>query len=60
MVAALNTKEAHFKQSKQKYDDVSIYKIGDFVMVRNFDKKLNWDVKYIPNFRIVLCKAVHI
>ena len=22
-------------------------------MIRNFDKKLNWDVKYIPNFRVV-------
>ena len=29
------------------------YKIGDLVMIRNFDKKFNWDAKYIPNFRIV-------
>ena len=23
-------------------------------MIRNFDKKYNWDAKYIPNFRVVL------
>ena len=42
MLAALNTKEAHSKQSKQKYD-VPTYKIGDLVMIRNFDKKSNRD-----------------
>ena len=29
------------------------YKIGDLTMIRNFDKKLNLDTKYIPNFRII-------
>ena len=38
MLAALNTKEAHSKQNKDKY---------------NFNKKSNWDAKYIPNFRIM-------
>ena len=51
--AALNTKEDHSKQNKEKYDDIPHYKIGDLVMIRNFDKKSNWDVKYIPSFRIV-------
>ena len=53
MLAALNTKEAHSKWSKHKYDDVPNNKIGDLVMIRNFDKKSNWDAKYIPNFRVV-------
>ena len=53
MLAVLNTKEACSKQNKEKYDDVPQYKIGDLVMIKNFDKKLNWDVKYIPNFRII-------
>ena len=22
-------------------------------MIRNFDKKSNWDTKYVPNFRVV-------
>ena len=39
IVAALNTKEAHSKHSKQKYDDIPKYEIGDLVMIRNFDKK---------------------
>ena len=53
MLAVLYTKEAHSKQSKEKYDDIPQYKIGDLVMIKNFDKKSNLDVKYIPNFRIV-------
>ena len=53
MLAALNTKEAHSKQNTEKYDDIPQYKIGDFVMIKNFDKKLNRDTKYIPNFRII-------
>ena len=36
MLAALNTKEAHPKQSKQTNDDIANYKIGDLVMMRNF------------------------
>ena len=53
MLAALKTKEAYSKQSKQKYADVPNYKIGDLFMIKSFDKKSNWDVKYIPSFRIV-------
>ena len=45
MLAALNMREAHSKQSKQKYDDVPNYKICDLVMIRIFDKKSNWDAK---------------
>ena len=61
MLVALNVKEAHSKQSKQKYDDIPNYKIGDLVMIRNFDIvmitnfdiKSNWDAKYAPKFRAV-------
>ena len=53
MLAALKTKEGCFKQNIEKYDDIPEYKIGDFVMIKNFNKKLNWDTKHIPNFRIV-------
>ena len=54
ILAALNTKEVHSKQSKEKYGNIPQYKIGDLVMIKNFDKKkTNWDTKYIPNFRIV-------
>ena len=52
MLASLNTKEVHLKQKRHKYDDIPNYKIGDLVMVRNVDKKSNWDAKYIPNFRV--------
>ena len=52
ILAAPNAKESHYKQSKEKYDDIPQYKIGDLVMIENFDKKSNWDAKYIPNFRI--------
>ena len=38
MLAALNTKEAHSKQNNDKYDDVPEYKIGDLVMIKNFNK----------------------
>ena len=53
MFAALNTKEAHSNQNKDKYDDVPQYKIANLVMITNFVKKSNRDVKYIPNFRII-------
>ena len=53
MLASLNMRAAHWKESKQKYDDVPSYKIGDLVMIRHFDNKSNWDAKYIPNFRVV-------
>ena len=53
MLAALSTREAHSKQTKQKYDDASNYKIGDLVMIKNFNKKSNWDEKHILNFRVV-------
>ena len=52
-LAALNMREVHSNQSKQKYDNVHNYKIGDLVMIRNFDKKSNWDAKYIPTFKVV-------
>ena len=53
MPAVLNTKQAPSEQDKEKYDDVPQYKIGDLVMVKNFDKNSNWDTKAIPNFRII-------
>ena len=53
MLAALNTKEAQSKQRKQKYDDIPNYKIGDFIMIRNFDKNLTGNAKYISNLRVV-------
>ena len=34
-------KEAHSKQNKGKYDDIPQYKIGDLVMIKNYDRKLN-------------------
>ena len=40
MLGALNTKEGHSKQSKQEYGDILNYKIGDLVLIRNFDKNL--------------------
>ena len=49
MLAALNTKEAHAKQRKQKYDDIPNYKIGDSVMIRHSDKKSNWHAKYLTS-----------
>ena len=33
MLAALNTKEAQSKQSEEKYDDITQYKISDSVMI---------------------------
>ena len=53
MLSALNTKEAPSKQNKEKYDYMSQYKIEDLIMIKKFDKKLNWDTKDIPNFRII-------
>ena len=53
MLAAVNKKEACSKQSKEKYDDIPQDKTGNLVMIKKFNKKSNWDVKYIPNFRIV-------
>ena len=38
MLAALNTEEALSKQNKDKYDDKPQYKIGDSVMIKNFNK----------------------
>ena len=52
MLAALNTKEAHSKQLKQKYDVVPNYKIGILVMIKIFGKRSTWDAKYFPNFRV--------
>ena len=52
-LAALNTKEAHSKQNKDIYEDIPQYKTGDLVMIKNLNKKSNWDPKYIPNFQII-------
>ena len=52
MLAALNTKEAYSKLSKQKYDDIPHYNIGDLFMIKSFDKISSWDAKYIPTFRM--------
>ena len=38
ILAALNTREAHSKQSKEKYDDITQYSIGDLVIIKNIDK----------------------
>ena len=53
MLAALNMREAHSKQTKQGYYDVPNYKIGDLIMIRSINKKSTWDAKYVPNFRVV-------
>ena len=53
MLAALNTKEPGPKQKYDKHDDVPEFKIDDLVMVKNFDRKSNWDIKYVPNIRVV-------
>ena len=49
-LTALNTKEAHSKQKHDKHDDVPQFKIGDLIMIKKFDKKSNWNAKYVPNF----------
>ena len=53
MLTALNTKEAHSKQKCDKHNDIPKFKIGDLIMIKNFDKKLTWDAKYVPNFKVV-------
>ena len=53
MFVALNTKEAHSKQKCDKYKDIPKFKIGDLIIIKNFENKLSWDTKYVPNFRIV-------
>ena len=45
MLAVLNAKEAQSKQGKQKYDDIPNYRIGDLIMIRNFDKKIKLGCK---------------
>ena len=45
MLADLNTKEAHSKQTKQKIWWCTKLQIADLVMIRNFDKISNWDAK---------------
>ena len=39
MLAALNTKEAHSKPKFDKHDNVPKFKIGDLIIIKNFDKK---------------------
>ena len=53
MLAALNAKEACSKQKCDKHNDIPKFKIRDLIMIKIFDKKLNWDAKYVPNFRVV-------
>ena len=38
MLVALNTKEACSKQNIDKYNDIPQCKIGDLIMIKNFDK----------------------
>ena len=49
MLAALNTKEACSKQNIDKYNDIPQYKIGDLIMIKNFNKKFNWNTKFLHN-----------
>ena len=53
MLAALNTKEAHSKQNEDKYDYIPHHKNRRLVMIKNYDKKLNWKTKCMPNFRVI-------
>ena len=39
MLAVLNTKRAHSKQNTDKYNDIPQYKIGDLIIIKNFNKK---------------------
>ena len=38
MLVALNTKDAYSEQHKGKYYGIPHYKIGDLVMIRNYNK----------------------
>ena len=38
ILAALNTKEAHSKQNRDKYDNIPQYKIGDLIIIKHSDK----------------------
>ena len=38
ILTALNTKEACSKQKCDKHNDIPEFKIGDLVMIKNFDK----------------------
>ena len=38
MLAALNTKKAHSKQKHDKHNDIPQFKIGDLIMIKNFEK----------------------
>ena len=38
MLADLNTKDAHSKQNRDKYEYMSQYEIGDLIMIKNFNK----------------------
>ena len=38
MLAALKTKETCSKQNADKYNDIPQYKIGDLMMITNFEK----------------------
>ena len=51
MLAALNMREVQSKQPKHKYDDVPNHHLDDIVMIKNFDRKSTWDVKYISQLQ---------
>ena len=53
ILAALNTMVACSKQKHDKHNDIPKFKRGNLAMIKNFDKKLIWDTKYVPNFTIV-------
>ena len=38
MLTTLNTKEALSKEQCDKHDDVPKFKIGDLIMIKNFEK----------------------
>ena len=52
MPTALNSKEAHSKQKFDKLNGVPKFKIGDLIMIKNFDKS-HHGMQNTPNFRVV-------
>ena len=57
MLAALNTKEAHSRQKHDKHNDMPNFKICDLILIKNVDKKSNWDAKHVPDFRVIKLKG---
>ena len=58
ILVALNTKEAHFKQIRDKYNNIPQNKIEDITMIIHFDRISNWDAKYIPNVNFRLIRLI--